>query len=61
MVTKMVAGVEKTEKKIWKYFELSDYKWMTYGEVDKATHEIGSGLRKLGLVERSKVTIFAST
>lgn len=46
-VVKKVAGVEKTETKKWKFFELSSFSWMTYGEVSEATLQIG----KLCVVE----------
>ncbi|KAJ3102695.1 long-chain fatty acid-CoA ligase [Phlyctochytrium bullatum] len=60
-VTKVVAGVEKKEKKVWKFFELSKYSWMTYEEVSKYVHEVGAGLRAIGLNPRDKLTLFAST
>ncbi len=60
-VTKMVAGVEKTELKTWKFFELSGYEWLTNAEILEKTHQIGSGLRVLGLKPGMKLTIFAPT
>ncbi|KAK6099727.1 long-chain fatty acid-CoA ligase [Batrachochytrium dendrobatidis] len=61
MVTKTVGGVETTEKKVWKYFELSEFSWMTYRQCAQDALHIGAGLRKLGLSAHSKVAIFAST
>ncbi|KAI8923411.1 hypothetical protein BC831DRAFT_403765 [Entophlyctis helioformis] len=61
MVTKVVGGVETTEKKVWKYFELSGYSWITYKDAFATAAQIGAGLRKLGLGVQDKVTLFAST
>lgn len=61
MVTKVIGGQEKTEKKIWKYFELGPYKWMSYTEVFEAVLKIGSGLRAVGVKPGEKITLFAHT
>lgn len=60
-VVKNVNGVEKKEKKIWKYFQLSGYRYLTYKEVSERAHHLGSGLAALGLQEKSKIEIFAPT
>jgi long-chain acyl-CoA synthetase len=60
-VTKMVGGVQKTEKKTWKFFELSKYEWMTAAKVGEMAHQIGAGLKYLGLKPLDKMTLFAST
>src|SRR6266511_2078598 len=36
-VTKIIGGVEKKEMKVWKYFQLSSYNWLTFDDVDKET------------------------
>ncbi|KAI8896965.1 hypothetical protein BC833DRAFT_527622 [Globomyces pollinis-pini] len=60
-VTKTVNGVETTEKKTWKYFDLGPYRWITYRDAKEITTAIGAGLVKLGLKKNDKLTIFAST
>ncbi|KAJ3182113.1 long-chain fatty acid-CoA ligase [Irineochytrium annulatum] len=60
-VTKMVGGKEVKQMKKWTFFQLSPYSWITYADVFEITKKVGSGLRKLGLNPKDKVTIFAST
>lgn len=53
---KQVTGHDgKPTSKKWTYFELSDYKWLTWPQVLHKVNNIGSGLSHLGL---SKDTIF---
>ncbi|KAG0174849.1 long-chain fatty acid-CoA ligase [Apophysomyces sp. BC1034] len=60
-VTKFINGVETKEKKVWKYFQLSSYKYLSYNEVARQAHEIGAGFSYLGLKEKAKVEIFSPT
>ncbi|CAG8596609.1 681_t:CDS:2 [Acaulospora morrowiae] len=60
-VTKIVNGQEHKEKKIWKYFQLSSFTYLSYVEVAEHTKWIGAGLVKLGVHKNAKVTVFAST
>ncbi|KAJ3102397.1 long-chain fatty acid-CoA ligase [Phlyctochytrium planicorne] len=60
-VTKVIGGVETTEKKTWKYMELSPYSWLTYAEIKDLAFNAGAGFRQLGLNPGDKVTLFAST
>ena len=60
-VTKIINGVEKKEKKMWKYFQLSGYTWLSYAEVADTVKFIGGGLRRLGLEKGSNIAIYAST
>ncbi|KAJ3271497.1 long-chain fatty acid-CoA ligase [Borealophlyctis nickersoniae] len=60
-ITKIIGGVPTKEKKSWKFFELSPYSFLTYSEVRKITHDIGAGLRKIGMNPGDKLTIFAAT
>ncbi|KAI9498714.1 hypothetical protein BDB00DRAFT_867335 [Zychaea mexicana] len=60
-VVKIVDGVEKKEKKVWKYFQLSGYEYVTYKEAGERAHAIGAGYAALGLSEKTKVEIFAPT
>ncbi|TIA71934.1 hypothetical protein E3P89_01930 [Wallemia ichthyophaga] len=45
----------KKHPKKWTYFELSEFKWLTWPQILKKVENIGSGLANLGL---SKETIF---
>lgn len=60
-VTKTVKGKEVKEKKTWKYFEMSDYKYMTYREILDSVTLIGSGLRAVGLEKGKTFNIYAAT
>ena len=40
-VKKMVGGKEVTETKTWKYFQLSDYKYISFVQVKEAAMEVG--------------------
>ena len=60
-VTKFVDGKEVTEKKKWKYFELSDYKYISYVEVKEAVSEIGRALISLGVEKGDVFNVYAQT
>ncbi|CAG8484402.1 9547_t:CDS:2 [Scutellospora calospora] len=60
-VTKFVGGEEIKEKKIWKYFQMSPYTYLTYEDVNEEIKNIGSGLTKIGLQPNDKMTIYAAT
>ncbi|TFK66792.1 acetyl-CoA synthetase-like protein [Pluteus cervinus] len=60
-IKKNVDGKEITEKKKWKYFELSDYKYLTYNELEVAVTEVSRGLVDLGVTQDSTVNLYAST
>ncbi|SAM02880.1 hypothetical protein [Absidia glauca] len=60
-VTKYVNGVETKEKKVWKYFQLSGYEYITYKEASDMAHAIGNGFAALGLQPKAKVEIFSGT
>lgn len=60
-VTKMIDGVETKQMKKWNYFQLSEYKYVTYGEAAQIVHDIGAGFRYLGLQPKCKIEIFAPT
>lgn len=62
-VKKVVDGEEQEVEKTWLYYELSDYKYETYKQVNKYIHDYGRGLVKLGLKPNGehKLHIFAST
>lgn len=60
-ITKVVNGTEKKEKKVWKFFQLSPYNYLTYKEASDRAHAIGAGFAALGLKEKAKIEIFAPT
>ncbi|KAG6908726.1 hypothetical protein DXG01_003571 [Tephrocybe rancida] len=60
-VTKVVEGKEVTEKKKWKYFQLSDYKYLTFVELKEAVSEIARGLVELGVTTEHVFNVYAQT
>ena len=47
--------------KIFKKYDLGDYRWLTYEDADYTSDYIGRGLRSLGLQHGEKICIFADT
>lgn len=60
-VKKVVDGQLQEVDKNWTYFELSGYSYMSFKEYFTLVLQIGGGLRKLGLVEKDRVHMFAAT
>ncbi|KAL1734595.1 hypothetical protein EV714DRAFT_280990 [Schizophyllum commune] len=60
-VTKVIGGKEVKEKKIWKYFELSDYKFLSYKEVFVAVSEVARGLVDLGITKEDIFNVYSQT
>ncbi|KAJ3565821.1 hypothetical protein NP233_g7394 [Leucocoprinus birnbaumii] len=60
-VKKTVDGNEVTEKKTWKYFELSDYKYIDYVELEAAVSQAGRALASLGITKDQVFNIYATT
>lgn len=60
-VTKTVKGKEIKETKKWKYFEMTDYRYITYKEIYEDVKAIGSGLRALGMDKQKVFNIYAAT
>ncbi|KAF9192693.1 long-chain fatty acid-CoA ligase [Haplosporangium sp. Z 767] len=60
-ITKMVGGAPVKEKKIWKYFKLSGYSWLTYKDTKAVVDSIGCGFRKWGIEPKEKITVFGAT
>lgn len=60
-VKKVVGGKEVTEKKSWKYFHLSDPKWISYLQVQEAVSEIAQALIDLGITVDDIVNVYAQT
>lgn len=48
-------------EKEWRFYELTPYEYLTYGEYETLVLQIGSGLRQVGLFAEDKVHIFATT
>ncbi|KAJ7750931.1 long-chain-fatty-acid-CoA-ligase [Mycena maculata] len=60
-VTKIVGGKEVKETKKWKYFELSDYKWVSYVGLKDQVDEISRALVAMGLSTEDVFNIYAAT
>ncbi|KAL2159410.1 hypothetical protein VTH06DRAFT_2414 [Thermothelomyces fergusii] len=61
MVKKVVNGEEREVEKSWTFFEMSPYEYISYTDYERLTHQLGAGLRKLGLVKDDRLHIFAAT
>jgi long-chain acyl-CoA synthetase len=51
----------KVDGKVLRKYKLSDYKWLTLGEVGKRVDHIGRGLMVNGLMTGDRVAIYAET
>lgn len=60
-VTKVVGGKEVIEKKKWKYFQLSDYKYLSYLEVQEAVSEVARAFIDLGITQEDIVNVYSAT
>ena len=60
-VKKVVGGKEVTETKTWKYFELSDYKYLNFVQVKEAELEVAGGLLKLDVKKTDIFNVYAAT
>jgi len=60
-VTKTVGGKEVKETKTWKYFQLSDYKYISYLEFKNNVSEVSRGLLKLDMKKGDVFNIYAQT
>ncbi|KAH9911324.1 long-chain-fatty-acid-CoA-ligase [Epithele typhae] len=60
-VTKNVGGTPVTETKTWKYFHLSDYKYISFLQVQEAAREVAGALLKLGVTKEDIFNIYAAT
>ena len=60
-VKKVVGGKEVTETKTWKYFELSDYKYLSFVQVKEAALEVAGGLLKLDVKKTDIFNVYAAT
>ena len=60
-VKKTVEGKSQEVDKNWSYFELSGYSYISFVEYERLTNQIGAGLRKLGMVQGERLSLFAGT
>jgi long-chain acyl-CoA synthetase len=60
-VTKIVNGEQVKETKKWKYFQLGEYKYLTYLQVQATASEIACGLLQLGVTTDDIFNIYALT
>ena len=47
--------------KMFKKYQLGDYRWISYEDLDSTSDYFGRGLRSLGLNPRDRICIFADT
>ncbi|KAF8331842.1 long-chain-fatty-acid-CoA-ligase [Cantharellus anzutake] len=60
-VIKMVAGKTVTEKKTWKYFQLSPYRYITFAGFRDKVATVASGLASLGIAPGAVFNVYAGT
>lgn len=60
-VKKMVDGKQVTEKKKWQYFQLSEYKYLTFTQLKERADAIGKGLADIGLKKGDIFNVYAAT
>lgn len=60
-VKKTVGGKEVTETKKWKYFELSDFEFISFLDVQTRVLELARGLLHHGILKTDVFNIYAQT
>ncbi|KAF8124305.1 hypothetical protein EV363DRAFT_1178170 [Boletus edulis] len=60
-VKKVVDGKDVTETKTWKYFELSDYQYLSFLDVHERTLELARGLLQYDILKTDVFNIYAQT
>jgi len=60
-VTKVVGGNEVKEMKKWSYFELSEFKYLTFAELRKTSEALGRGLADFNLKKGDIFNIYSAT
>ncbi|KAH9942109.1 long-chain-fatty-acid-CoA-ligase [Amylocystis lapponica] len=60
-VTKIIGGKEVKETKKWQYFQLSDYKYLSFVQVKDTAAEISGGLIELGIQKKDIVNVYSAT
>ncbi|TAQ86188.1 hypothetical protein B7494_g5488 [Chlorociboria aeruginascens] len=60
-VKTVVDGNVKEVDKLWTYFEMSPYTYLSFKEYETLAIQLGAGFRHLGLVEQDRIHLFATT
>jgi long-chain acyl-CoA synthetase len=60
-VTKIVDGKEIKETKKWQFYQLSDYKYLSFREFRDAAAEVAKGLLEVGIEKGEVFNIYART
>ncbi|MCJ1400898.1 long-chain fatty acid-CoA ligase [Xylographa trunciseda] len=60
-VKKIIEGKPQEVEKLWTYFELSEYSYMSFVEYERMALQVGAGLRKIGMTTGDRVHLFAAT
>jgi long-chain acyl-CoA synthetase len=60
-IKKTVDGKEVTETKKWKFFQLSEYKWLNHVEVKERAIDMSKALVELGLEKGQIFNVYAAT
>lgn len=60
-ITKIIAGKEVQEDKIWEFYEMSDYQYWTYSQLLEEVVKLSNGLAELGLTMDHRFNIYSST
>lgn len=60
-IKKTVGGKEISEEKVWKYFELSDYKYLSFIDLKNRVDHIANGLVSLGINKGDVFNVYAAT
>ena len=60
-VKKIVDGEEITEQKKWKYWQLSEFKYLNFVEVKDTVAEIAKGLVELGIAKGDVFNVYSVT
>ena len=60
-IKKVVDGQTKEMDKVWTYYELSGYTYISFVEYERLVLQVGAGLRKIGMVKDDRLHIFAAT
>ncbi|RDB26583.1 Long-chain-fatty-acid--CoA ligase 2 [Hypsizygus marmoreus] len=58
---KVIGGKEVTEVKTWKYFELSDYRYISYVDFEGMVGDVARALLDLGFLSEHVFNIYAQT
>ncbi|GAA5982741.1 hypothetical protein JCM10908_006767 [Rhodotorula pacifica] len=60
-VKKIIDGQERTEKKEWLYYELTDYRYLTYAELGDLVSQLANALAETGHSRETIFNIYAQT